>query len=63
MEKSIISAGLSRLKSGTQVKDYVAIVIRRQWVIIMSLLSVGLSTMFFVMRIPDIYESFSTVVI
>ena len=63
MEKSIIAAGLSRLKSGTQVKDYVAIVIRRRWVIIMSLLSVALSTMFFVMRIPDIYESFSTVVI
>jgi capsular exopolysaccharide synthesis family protein len=63
VENSIIAAGLSRLKSGTQVKDYVAIIIRRRWVIIMSLLSVAMSTMFFVMRIPDIYESFSTVVI
>jgi tyrosine-protein kinase Etk/Wzc len=46
-----------------QAKDYFAIIVRRRWIIIFSLLSVMLSTMFFVMRIPDVYESFSTVVI
>ncbi len=60
-DQSILSS-LQKFKSGTQVKDYVAIIIHRRWIIILSLLSVVLSTMFFVMRIPDIYESFSTVV-
>ena len=63
MEKPIISNLTKPGKSGTQVKDYIAIILRRRWVIIMCLLSVALSTMFFVLRIPDIYESFSTVVI
>jgi capsular exopolysaccharide synthesis family protein len=62
VEKSII-ASLAKLRTGTQFKDYVAIVVRRRWIIIAALLSVSLSTMFFVMRIPDIYDSFSTVVI
>jgi capsular exopolysaccharide synthesis family protein len=62
VEKSIISS-LSKFRSGTQLKDYIAIIVRRRWIIFMSLLSVALSTMFFVMRIPDVYESFSTVVI
>jgi capsular exopolysaccharide synthesis family protein len=62
VEKSIIPS-IARLSTGTQVKDYFAIIVRRRWIIILSLLSVASSTMFFVMRIPDIYESFSTVVI
>jgi len=60
-EQSILST-LQKFKSGTQVKDYLAIIVHRRWIIILSLLSVVLSTVFFVMRIPDIYESFSTVV-
>jgi capsular exopolysaccharide synthesis family protein len=54
---------MQRLKSGSQVKDYVAILIRRRWILILSLLSVVGSTVFFVARIADIYESFTTVVI
>jgi capsular exopolysaccharide synthesis family protein len=63
VEKSIISNLAKLNKSGTGVKDYIGIILRRRWVIIMCLLSVALSTIFFVMRIPDIYESFATVVI
>jgi capsular exopolysaccharide synthesis family protein len=62
VEKSIIGS-LAKLRTGTQFKDYVAIVVRRRWIIISALLSVSLSTTFFVMRIPDVYDSFSTVVI
>jgi capsular exopolysaccharide synthesis family protein len=56
-------SSLQRLKSGTQFKDYIAIILRRKWMIILSLVSVIGSTVFFVLRIEDIYESFSTVVI
>jgi tyrosine-protein kinase Etk/Wzc len=62
VENSIVS-GIQKLRTGTQAKDYIAILIRRRWIIILSLLSVVASTVFFVMRIPDIYESFSIVVI
>ena len=62
MEKPIVS-NVARPRTSASVKDYVGIILRRRWIIILSLLSVASSTVFFVLRIPDIYESFSTVVI
>jgi tyrosine-protein kinase Etk/Wzc len=54
---------MQKLKGSTQAKDYIAIILRRRWVILLALLSVLGSTVFYVMRIPDIYESYSTVVL
>ncbi len=62
MDNSLVP-GMQRLKASAQLKDYIAIIDRRRWVILLSLLSVLGSTVFFVMRIPDIYESYSIVVL
>ena len=46
-----------------RLKDYLAIIVRRLPLIIIALLSVVLSTVFYVVQIEDIYESYSTIVI
>lgn len=56
-------SNLQKLKTGAALKDYFEIFIRRRWIIIVSLFSVIVATVFFVSRIPDVYESFSTIVI
>jgi len=54
---------ITKLKTDVRLKDYLAIIHRRKAVIIVSLLSMILSTVFYVYKIEDIYESFSTLVI
>ncbi len=54
---------ITGLKTDVRLKDYIAIIHRRKAVIIVSLLSMILSTVFYVYKIEDIYESFSTLVI
>lgn len=54
---------LQRLQTGPGLKDYIAILVRRQMIIGVSFLSVVLSTVYYVLQIEDVYESFSTVVI
>ena len=56
-------SSIQRLQSRTGIKDYIAVVMRRRVVIILSFLSVLLSTFYYASRIPDTYESFSTLVI
>ncbi|MBD3392166.1 MAG: polysaccharide biosynthesis tyrosine autokinase [Chitinivibrionales bacterium] len=46
-----------------RLKDYLAIIVRRSVLILLSLLSVVLSTVFYVLRMDDVYESYSTMVI
>jgi|WetSurMetagenome_2_1015567.scaffolds.fasta_scaffold00479_12 capsular exopolysaccharide synthesis family protein len=58
-----MSSGIRKSQGVPQVKDYLAIVVRRRWVILLSLLSVVGATVFFEMRVPDTYESFSILVI
>ena len=62
MEKSLMS-NIQQLKSETKVRDYLAILFRRKLVVIVALLSVAGSTVLYVSRIQDVYESFSTIVI
>jgi len=62
MEKSM-SSNIQQLKSDTRIRDYLAIVVRRKLVILVALLSVAGSTVLYVSRIHDVYESFSTIVI
>jgi polysaccharide biosynthesis transport protein len=62
MEKSL-TANIQQLKSETRVRDYLAILFRRKLLVIVSLLSVAGSTVLYVSRIQDVYESFSTIVI
>jgi capsular exopolysaccharide synthesis family protein len=50
------------LQSRSGLKDYIAVCLRRKLIIIVAFTSVVLSTIFFVSRIPDIYESFSSLV-
>lgn len=52
-----------RIRAGVNFRDYVTIVVRRKWIILMALASTVVATVFFVYRIPDIYESNSTIVI
>ncbi len=47
----------------TKIRDYVAIFIRRKSMIVIALLSVVCSTIVYVSKIDDIFESFSTIVI
>ncbi|MBW1765000.1 MAG: hypothetical protein JRJ23_09730, partial [Deltaproteobacteria bacterium] len=57
------TGNITKLKTDVRLKDYLAIIHRRKAVIIVSLLSMILSTVFYVYKIEDIYESFSTLVI
>lgn len=56
-------SSVQTLNPTTNIKDYIAIIFRRRLVIIISFLSVLLSTIYYVYKIPDIFESFSTLVI
>jgi capsular exopolysaccharide synthesis family protein len=51
------------LAGGARLKDYLAILVRRLPVIILSLISVVASTVFYVYKIDDTYESSATLVI
>jgi uncharacterized protein involved in exopolysaccharide biosynthesis len=51
------------LTSGARLKDYAAVIMRRWMLILLSLLSVVLSTVFILSRIEDVFESYSTLVI
>ena len=57
------SIGFQKLRSRSSFRDYLAIIIRRRWIIAISFLSVALSTVYYVYQLEDIYESFSTLVI
>jgi len=61
VETPILST--SKFGSNAQLKDYLLVLVRHKWLILISLLSILLSTVFFVSRIPDVYESYSTIVI
>jgi len=52
----------SALQSRTGIKDYIAVCLRRRMVIVAAFVSVVAATFFFVSRIPDVFESFSTLV-
>ncbi len=45
------------------INDYLRVIVRRKWIILLFLLSTLLSTAYFVDNIEDIYESYSTIVI
>jgi uncharacterized protein involved in exopolysaccharide biosynthesis len=62
MEKTLVS-NLQSLKTDTRIRDYLAMILRRKTVFVVSLASVVLSSVFYVSQIRDVYESFSTVVI
>lgn len=50
--------------SGEQnLLDYLRIILRRKWIVIISFLSTFLSTFYYVYKIEDIYEAYSTLVI
>ncbi|MGD9201276.1 MAG: polysaccharide biosynthesis tyrosine autokinase [Chitinispirillia bacterium] len=54
---------INLLRTDIKLKDYIGIIHRRKSVIILSILTVALSTVFYVYKIEDIYESFSIMVI
>jgi capsular exopolysaccharide synthesis family protein len=54
---------LQKPLQGATIKDYFAIISRRRWIIAISFLTVMLSTVYYVYRMPDVYESYSTLVI
>ena len=54
---------LQKPLQGATIKDYLAILARRRWIIGVSFLTVMISTAFFVYHKEDIYESYSTLVI
>ncbi|MDD5675388.1 MAG: polysaccharide biosynthesis tyrosine autokinase [Chitinivibrionales bacterium] len=58
-----ISATFSNAKAGMQLKDFIAMLLRRRWVILISFGTVVGSVIFQASRIPDVYESFATLVI
>ncbi len=62
MAKSTLT-NLNQDNEQTQFKDYILIVTRRMPVILVSFLSLVFSTIFYVYKIEDIYESYSTIVI
>lgn len=60
----MISEEIRKLRSSSHgLKDYIAVILRRRWIIILSFISVLLSTFYYVQNIEDIFESYSTLVI
>ena len=57
------SISIEKFQTNTGFKDYLAVIFRRHWIILLSFLSVFLSTIYYVFQIEDIYESSSTLVI
>ena len=62
MEKTLIP-NMQSLKTDTRLRDYLAMILRRKTVFVVSLASVVLSSVFYVSQIHDVYESFSTIVV
>ena len=54
---------IQKIKSGTGIKDYISVVFRRKWIILISFLSVLLSTIYYVYQLKDEYQAYSTLVI
>jgi capsular exopolysaccharide synthesis family protein len=48
---------------GASIKDYLSILARRRWLVGLTFFSVTLSTIFYVYKLEDTYESYSTLVI
>jgi polysaccharide biosynthesis transport protein len=61
MEKTL--SAIQQLKNETKIRDYLSIFFRRKILISAALLSVVGSTVLYVSRMHDVYESFSTIVI
>lgn len=49
--------------SSSGLKDYIGVILRRRWVILVAALSVIGSTVYYVRQLEDVYESFSTLVL
>jgi polysaccharide biosynthesis transport protein len=58
-----IASGNSPLKNEGGIRFYLTMLMHRKMVMIVAFLSVFLSTLFYVSRIKDVYESYSTIVI
>jgi tyrosine-protein kinase Etk/Wzc len=54
---------IQKLSSNSNLKDYLSILLRRKWLIIISVLSTVVSTVYYVFQIEDIFEAYSTIVI
>ncbi|MBN2035525.1 MAG: polysaccharide biosynthesis tyrosine autokinase [Chitinispirillaceae bacterium] len=54
---------LQKPLGGATIKDYLTIIARRRWLLAVTFLSVMVSTVFYVYRLEDNYESYSTMVI
>lgn len=50
-------------QSRTGLREYISVIIHRRLIIILSFVSIVLSTVFYIYRLPDTYEAFSTLVI
>ena len=57
------TATMTSTKTGMQMKDFFSMLLRRRWVILISFCTVFGSVVFQTTRIPDVFESFSTLVI
>jgi tyrosine-protein kinase Etk/Wzc len=56
-------SNLLKLQTGTRIKDYFLIIMRRRWIIAIAFFSVFLSTAYYASNIQDIYEAYSTLVV
>lgn len=56
-------SNINKIKTDIRLKDYISIIQRRMLVIIVSVLSLVFSTVFYVFQIEDVYESYSTLVL
>ncbi|MBD3319683.1 MAG: polysaccharide biosynthesis tyrosine autokinase [Chitinivibrionales bacterium] len=61
--KNPATRDIKSLKSGTHLKDYFALLVRRKWIIAVAFLSVVLSAAYYVSKIEDIFQSSATLVI
>lgn len=59
----MITSAIRSSSAERNLNDYIGIIIRRKWIILLSFLSTLISTVYFVYKIEDIYEAYSTVVI
>jgi len=59
----MISSEIQNRTAERNFNDYLRIVVRRKWIILLFFLSTLLSTVYFVNKIEDIYEAYSTIVI
>jgi tyrosine-protein kinase Etk/Wzc len=58
-----ILTNLNKIKKDVRLKDYISVIHRRMVVIIISIISLVASTIFYVYKIEDVFESYSTLVI